>query len=71
MIPSNTMLTDSTTSGVRYIGLANSQSADVDVATWTIIRVTTDDNGDNAIEYAGGERTPKYKWSERATLTYK
>ena len=72
ILPSLTVKTDSTTtSGCIYVGSANSQTPTDSLPCWTIKRITIDQNSDVVIEYADGEATPKFKWSERATLTYK
>lgn len=72
ILPSLTVKSDSTTSqGCIYVGSVNSLTPDVDEANWTIKRITLTQDNDVTIEYADGEATPKFKWSERATLTYK
>lgn len=71
-VPSMTVKSDSTTTaGCIYVGSVNSSTPDDNKANWTIKRITITQDNDVSIEYAGGEQTPKYKWSERATLTYK
>lgn len=71
-IPSLTVKSDSTTTaGVIYVGDVNSLTPAVDEANWRIKRITLSQDNDITVEWAGGEQTPKYKWSERATLTYK
>jgi len=72
IVPSLTVKSDSTTSqGCIYVGSVNSLTPNDSEANWTIKRITVSQDNDVVIEYAGGEATPKYKWSERATLTYK
>jgi len=71
MIPTYTIKTDSvTTADTVYIGVCNSIDADTTSSKWSITRITLDGD-DVTIEHAGGNGSPSYKWSERATLTYK
>lgn len=70
-IPANTRKYDGeTTSGVWYIGETNSISSDTSSPTWRLKRVVIQNNV-FTFENAEGVGTPKFKWDDRATLTYK